>query len=73
MVDELLCYVLREKIQIYFLDFFEFLTRRTLHSSSSSIDSYGDYLFAIFMEIYHELSEYLYYYSMDVKIWKTLN
>jgi len=35
-----------------------------LHSSCSStiiIDFYGDYLFAISMEIYHELSEYLLY------------
>jgi len=28
-----------------------------LHSSSSTIDSYGDYLFAISMDIYQELSE----------------
>jgi len=32
--------------------------RRTFHSSSSNTDSYGDYLFAISMDIYHEFSEF---------------
>jgi len=31
-----------------------------LHNSLYNIDSYGDYIFAIAMEIYHELSEYPY-------------
>jgi len=57
--NELLCNLIRVKIQIYFYDYlFEFLPRRTLHSSSSNIDSYGDYLLAITTDIYHELSEY---------------
>jgi len=59
MVGELLCNVLRVKIQIYFDDFFEFLPLRTLHSSSSTIDSYGDYILAITIDISHELSECL--------------
>jgi len=28
------------------------------HTSSFTIDSYGDYLFPITMDIYHELNEY---------------
>jgi len=60
MLDELLCNVLLVIIQIYFHDFMEFLQGRTLHSSSSNIDSYGDYLFAISIDIYRELSEYPY-------------
>jgi len=40
VLDELLCNVLRMKIQMYFHDFFfEFFSQRTLYSSS-----YGDYL-----------------------------
>jgi len=38
--------------------FLNVLPRRTLHSRSSTIDSYGDYLFAITMDIYHELGEF---------------
>jgi len=36
-----------------------------LHSSSSALDSYVDYLFAITMDIYHELSEYPFSNSME--------
>jgi len=56
MLDELLCNVLRVKVLISFDDFFfNFHTYRTLHSSR-------DYLVAISMEIYNELSEYRYLY-----------
>jgi len=36
--------------------FFEFLPRRALQRSSFTIDSYGEYLFAISMDIYKKLS-----------------
>jgi len=36
------------------------LNFQKLQSSSSSIVSYGDYLFAISIDIYYELSEYPY-------------
>jgi len=52
--------MLDELLEIYFhiqICFRVFL-RTTLHSTSSNIDSYGHYLYAIFMDIYHELSEY---------------
>jgi len=42
-------HVLRGKIQIYFYAFFEFLQRKTLHSSSYTIESHRDYLFDITM------------------------
>jgi len=48
MLDELMCNVLR----VIFLIF------HTKNSRSFTIDSYWDYLFAISMDIYHELSEY---------------
>jgi len=35
-----------------------FHTTNVAQYSSTTIDSYGDYLFAITVEIYHELSEY---------------
>jgi len=65
MVNELLCIVLRVKIQIiiYFHVLFVIFPRRTMQSSSSPIDPYGDHIFAISMDIYYELSEYLYYLS----------
>jgi len=58
---------LREKIKIYFRDVFEFLPRRTLHSTFIILycmDSYGHSRFAISIEIYHELSEYPWYGSV---------
>jgi len=60
MVDEPLYIVLVMKIQIYFgYFFFEFLARRTLRRSSSTIDFYliAICFFAISMDIYLELSE----------------
>jgi len=35
-----------------------FHTKNVAQCSLSDIDSYGDYLFTISMDIYHELSEY---------------
>jgi len=70
MLDELLCNVLRVKIQINFHDFFEFLPRTKLHSSSTSIDSYVDYLIAISMDNYPELSEYRYYHPLQLLLIK---
>jgi len=52
MADELLCNIHRVKIKIYLHDFF-----LIFHSSTFTIDSYGDNLIAILMEIYHELGE----------------
>jgi len=59
-----ICHVrsLRVKIQIYlhggFLNLYH--EERCTVSSSSTIHSYGDYLFSISMDIYHEFSEYRY-------------
>jgi len=47
---------LRKK-SIFFPRFFEFLTLRMLHRSSTTIGSYGDCFLAISMDIYHELSK----------------
>jgi len=44
MLDELLCNFPLVKIQISLHDVFEFFTRRSLHSSSSVMDSYTGYL-----------------------------
>jgi len=45
------------KFKFIFMIFFEFFTRGTMHSTSSTINSYGDYLFAISTGIYRELSD----------------
>jgi len=37
---------------------FFFTLSKNVNSSSFTIDSYADYLFAITMESYHELTEY---------------
>jgi len=58
MLNELMCNVHLVKIQVFssiFILFFELLTRRTLQSSSSTINSYGD--FATPMVIYHDKVE----------------
>jgi len=44
---------------IFFLRIFT--TKNVAQCCSSTISSYGDYLFSITIDIYHELSEYLYY------------
>jgi len=56
------------KFKIYFHDFFEFLSRVTFHSSSSTIYSYGEYRFSTSMEIYHESSEGPYYLPICRKL-----
>jgi len=56
MADEILRNVLRgENSKKKKMGKIYIFTRRTLHSSLPTIDSYGNYLFA--MDIYQELSE----------------
>jgi len=64
MVDELLWNVLRGKNSKKSWKLVWIFMRRTVHCSSTNIGPYGEYLFAISIDVYRELSEYPYYYQI---------